>query len=221
MQHLFALPTTTECNCAHVNIRDENHGDETVLAVDLAFWMEGPNDLLELFHPELRRAMYCNKAADEGQVELDEKIAVLPNLRAPGLPERMHWGGNDKHGGYRLICDYGIGDEKANIDLTECTVGKKWIEPKEGGTVRIGWRVSYCGQALNDVMTRGKLSGLLGQKAFVQLHAPATLQLVKGGKGAKPAKTTEGGQDTREAGDIFAEQHGGEQPSGDQQTAAA
>lgn len=220
MPHAFALPETRECTCSHVNIREENHGDEKVLAVDLAFWMEGSNDLLELFHPDLRRAIYCNKAADAGQEELDERLAVLPNLRVPGLPERMHWGGADKHGGYRMVCDYGLGDEAANIDLTECVVAKKWIEPKEGGTVKIGWRVSYAGEALHDVMTRGVLAGLKGQKAFIQLHAPAVLQVIKGGKGAKPAKVSAGDDDQgsvldgddegTDATDAFLEQHGGE-----------
>lgn len=209
MQHPFALTNTTEASCSHVNIRDENHGDEKVLAVDLAFWMEGSNDLLELFHPELRRAIYCNKAADAGQVELDEKLAVLPNLRIPGQPEKLRFGGDEKHGGYRLICDYGLGDASANIDLTECVVAKKWYEPKEGGTVRIGWRVSYAGEALQDVMTRGKLAGLKGQKAFVQLHAPAVLQVIKGGKGSKPAKVSAAAGD--EGGDLLDEDREDEQ----------
>jgi hypothetical protein len=201
-----------------VNIREENHGDEKVLAVDLAFWMEGSNDLLELFHPDLRRGLYCNKAADVGQEELDEALAVLPNLRVPGLPEKMHWGGADKHGGYRMVCDYGLGDEAANIDLTECVVAKKWVEPKEGGTVRIGWRVSYAGEALHDVMTRGKLTGLKGQKAFVQLHAPAVLQVIKGGKGSKPGKVS--GEEP-DATDIFAQQHGDAGEGGDAAAAGA
>lgn len=220
MQHPFALTTTREVSCSHVNIREENHGDEKVLAVDLAFWMEGSNDLLELFHPDLRRALYCNKAAEAGQAELDEELAVLTNLRAPGLPERMHWGGPAKFGGYRLVCDYGLGDETSNIDLTDCVLAKKWIEPKEGGTVKIGWRVSYAGEALQDVMTRGKLTGLKGQKAFIQLHAPAVLQVITGGKGKPKLKTTVndpeageqvelgGEEDVRDAGDIFAEHHG-------------
>lgn len=211
MQHPFAMPETREVTCAHVNIRDENHGDEKVLAVDLQFWMEGSNDLLELFHPDLRRAIYCNKAADAGQVELDEKLAVLPNLRIPGQPEKLRFGGDEKHGGYRMVCDYGLGDETANIDLTECVVAKKWYEPKEGGTVRIGWRVSYAGEALQDVMTRGKLAGLKGQKAFVQLHAPAVLQVIKGGKGSKPAKVSPaaGGDDV--GGDLLDEERDDDQ----------
>jgi hypothetical protein len=190
MQHPFALTTTRKVTCAHVNIREENHGEDKVLAVDLAFWMEGPNDLLDLFHPELRRAIYCDKAADAGQVELAAELAVLPNLRIPGQPEKLRFGGDEKHGGYRLMVDYGLGDHAANVDLTECVVAKKWYEPKEGGTVRIGWRVSYAGEALQEITTRGVLAGLKGQKAFIQLHAPAVLQVIKGGKGSKPAKVS-------------------------------
>lgn len=119
MQHVFQLPETTECTCTHVNIREENHGDEKVLAVDLAFQIEGPNDLLDLFHPDLR--------------------------------------------------------------------------------------VGLAGAALQDVLTRGKLVGLKGQKAFIRLVPPATLQVVKGGKGQKPGTQSDG----KDAGDIFAEQHGG------------
>lgn len=178
----FELLQVTECECTHVNIREENHGEDKVLAVDLAFAKEGGNELLDLFDASIRTTLYCNHAAAEGQEHLPEVLAVLPNLRLPGLPERLMWGGADKHGGYRLRVDYGLGPERNNLDLTECVVGKKWIECKEGGTVRIGWRVSYAGEALQDVMTRGILAGLKGQAAFVQLNAPAVLQVIKGGK---------------------------------------
>lgn len=217
MQQQFQLATTTECTCTHVNIREENHGDEKVLAVDLAFWKEGGNELLDLFHPEIRTTLYCNRAAEAGQEALPDVLAILPNLKLAGLPERMHWGGNDKFGGYRLSVDYGLGDEQSNVDLTECVVAKRWFELKEGGTVRIGWRVSYAGEALQEVTTRGILAGLKGQKAFVQLIPPPVLQLVKG-KGAKvspgpAAAADDAGEhddqdDGPDAGDIFAQHHG-------------
>ena len=190
MQHAFTLPETTECECSQVVIGTENHGDEKVRAVHLFFWKDGPNDLLDLFRPGLRKDVYCNRAAEAGQTDLDPELAILPNLRIPDAQETLRIGGDTKHGGYRLIADYGLGDDAANVDLTDSVVAKKWIEPKEGGTVRIGWRVSYAGEALNDVMTRGVLAGLKGQKAFIQLHAPAVLQVIKGGKGSKPAKVS-------------------------------
>lgn len=193
----FQLATVTECECSHVNIREENHGDEKVLAVDLAFWKEGGNELLDLFHPEIRTTLYCNRAAQEGQEALPDVLAVLPNLRLIGLPERMHWGGNDKFAGYRLGVDYGLGEGQSNLDLTECVLAKRWFELKEGGTVRIGWRVSYAGEALQDVTTRGILAGLKGQKAFVQLIPPPVLQLVKGKGKSSPGVGADdsGGED--------------------------
>lgn len=118
----FQLENVTECECSHVNIREENHGEEKVLAVDLAFWKEGGNELLDLFHPEIRTTLYCNRAAQEGQETLPDLLAVLPNLRLSGLPDRMHWGGNDKFAGYRLSVDYGLGGEESNVDLTECVL---------------------------------------------------------------------------------------------------
>ena len=218
----FELTSVTECTCDHVNIREENHGEEKVLAVDLAFSKEGGNELLDLFDQEIRTTLYCNRAAEAGQEKLPEFLAVLPNLRLPALPERLGWGGTDKHGGYRMQVDYGLGDERSNVDLTDCAVGKRWIECKEGGTVTIGWRVSYAGEALQDVMTRGKLAGLKGQKAFITLNAPAVLQVIKGGKSVK-AQTraadpedegAEGGEGADEEEDadatsLFVGQHAG------------
>lgn len=193
----FELTSLTECKCNHVNIREENHGDEKVLAVDLSFSKEGGNELLDLFGPEWRTGLYWNRDAASGQEPLPEMLAVLPNLRMPGLPERMHVGGQDKHGDYRLIVDHGLGDR--NLDLTECVVGKKWVECKEGGTVTIGWRVSYAGEALQDVTTRGVLVGMKGQSAFIQLNAPAVLKVIKGGK-HKAKVSTDDPQQTIEDG---------------------
>jgi hypothetical protein len=202
----FQLEAVTECECSHVNIREENHGEDKVLAVDLAFWKEGGNELLDLFHPEIRTTLYCNRAAQEGQEALPEVLAVLPNLRLSGPPERMHWGGNDKFAGYRLAVDYGLGDDQSNVDLTECVLAKRWFELKEGGTVRIGWRVSYAGEALQDVTTRGILAGLKGQKAFVQLIPPPVLQLVKGKSGGKVSPgVDDGGGDLLAGGDDDAD----------------
>ena len=207
MQQALSLPNVTEVFCTHVNIRTETHGEDHVRAVDLAFEMEGGNELLNLFHPELRAAIFCNKATDAGQVALPNVLAVLPNLRVPGMPERLRFGGDDKHGGYRMAVDYGLGPDQSNVDLAECVVGKKWYEPKEGGTCKIGWRVSYSGESLNDALTRGKLTGLKDQKAFLQLHAPAVLQVIKGGK-AKVSRPSDdgdllGGDDeSGEGGDV-------------------
>lgn len=176
----FELTEVTECTCAHVNIREESHGDEKVLAVDLAFELEGSNDLLDLFDKQIRPTLYFNRAAENGQEPLPEMLTILPNLRCAGLPERMPFGGADKHAGYRLTVDYGLGPDRSDVDLTECVVGKKWFEVKEGGSAKLGFRVSYAGEALHDVMVRGTLVGLKGQKAFVKLLAPAVVQLVKG-----------------------------------------
>lgn len=213
----FELPTVTECTLTHVNLRKEFHGEEKVQAIDLSFQKEGGNELLDLIDPALRQMHYCNRAAIAGQVELDPALAILPDLRAPKLNgQKFKYGGNDKYKGYLFTQDFGLGEEAgSNIDFSNAAVGKFEYETREGGTVNIKWQVSYAGDALtDDAMTR--LVRQEGETVFIQLAAPAVLQLVKGGKSKAPdtdgqesldgeGDGEEGGADERSAEDIFAE----------------
>lgn len=191
----FELLTVTECALKHVNHRQEFHGEEKVLAVDLNFEKEGPNDLLDLIDPEIRLALYKNAAGNDGQVDLPGAIAILPNLRMPQLNgQKFKWHGNDKFKGYGFVLDYGLGDDKSNVAFTDAAVGKFWFETKEGGTVVLGWQVSYAGDGITDEILF-KLIKHEQEKVHIQLNAPAVLQLVKGGK-AKPA--ADGGGEQQE-----------------------
>jgi hypothetical protein len=199
----FELAAVTPCTLSHVNLRKEFHGEERVQAIDLNFLKEGSNELLDLIDPELRTMLYCNRAAIDGQIELPEHLQILPDLRAPKFNgQKFKYGGNDKYQGYTFIFDFGLGDAQSNIDFLNASAGKFSIEVKEGGTVAIGWQVSYSGDGLtDDAMTR--LVRHEGEEVFIQLLAPSVLQLVKGGK-AKPA---DGGQEPLGAD--------GEEPTGE------
>lgn len=191
----FELSAVTECLLTHTNTRKEFHGEEKVQAIDLNFQMEGANDLLDLIDPALRQALYFNAAAKEGQMDLPEAMQILPNLRVPKLNgQKFKYGGNDKYKGYTFELDYGLGPDQSNIVFMDASAGKFAIEAKEGGTVVIGWQVSYAGDALTDeALTR--LVRHEGEKAFIKLLAPAVLQLVKGGK----AKAAEGDGEQQES----------------------
>lgn len=189
----FELANVTEVTLSHVNLRKEFHGEEKVQAIDLSFQKEGGNELLDLIDPELRQMLYFNRTARDGQIELPEHMQILPDLRAPKLNgQKFKYGGNDKYKGYGFIFDFGIGGE-SNIEFTNASAGKFSLEAKEGGTVVIGWQVSYSGDGLtDDAMTR--LVRHEGETVFIQLLAPAVLQLVKGGKAKAAEAESEDGQ---------------------------
>ena len=187
----FELQQVTEVLLSHVNLRKEYHGEERVQAIDLNFSIEGSNDLLDLVDPALRELHYFNRAEVVGQEVLPDTIRILPDLRAPKLNgQKFKYGGNDKYKGYGFEQDFGLGAEAgSNIFFTDASAGKFSFEVKEGGTVVLGWQVSYSGDSLTDeAMTR--LVRAEGEKVFIRLMAPSVLTLVKGGK----AKAVDAGQ---------------------------
>ena len=180
MTTAFQFTEVTEALLFSVNVRTEFHGEEHVPAMDLSMRKEGSNELLNLLEPGLREALYFNSAAKQGQETLPEVLAVLPNLRFPKLNKCTHsWAKGEKHKGYRLILDYGLGDELSNVDLDNCTVTNWRFEVKEGGTVVLEWVVQYAGENLTSDV-RGKLTGLIGESIHIQLIAPATPQITRG-----------------------------------------
>lgn len=200
MQTPFAFESVTAVLLKHVNNRKEFHGEDRQPAVDLSFRLEGPNDLLNKLGPELRTALYCNKAATDGQEDIPEVLAVLPNLRNPHLNKNSYtWDKGARHKGYRLVLDYGLGDEQSNEDLEDCTVTGWRFEAKEGGTVVLEWVVQYNGEQLDSDLI-GKLGMLMGETVHIQLIPPPTLQVVRG-KDKPPADPP---KDTQ-TGDVFAD----------------
>lgn len=190
----FEFPDVTEVLLTNINIRRELHGEDHVIAVDLSMSKTGSNDLLDKYDAKLRQMMYYNAAAEQGQVDVDPAIAILPNMRHPELGEKFNWRKGEKYKGYRLVLDYGLGDERSNVDFDDCTVASMRYERKEGGTCTIFWTVQYAGEKLTDEV-RGKLTGLTQEKIHMQLLAPAVLQL---GKTGKAAKADAGGDDEQQ-----------------------
>jgi hypothetical protein len=176
----FQLTKVTAVKLLNINVRREIHGDEHVPAMDLSMRLEGNNELLDLFDPALRLALYFNAAAKQGQETLPEVLQVLPNLRMPKLNnQKFGWAKGERHKGYRMVLDYGMGDEDSNVDLDDCTVTNWRIGTKEGGTVVLEWVVQYAGEKLTSEV-RGKLTGLTDEMIHVQIIAPPVLQIVKG-----------------------------------------
>ena len=139
---------------SHINVRDEKHGEETVLAVDIKFKVDMPNTVLDELHHGLRISMF---GANEEQDDRFEG-GHLPRLRYPMLdPIKMN-----------------LGEQPVSLTIHRVThdikvdgkVKKVVLECKEGGTVTAVFTVS-CNP---DPDVVGKLSGLLGGDHGVSLQ---------------------------------------------------
>ncbi len=199
---VFEFPEVTEFKLAHINIRRELHGPDKVNAMDLRLRKDAGNDILDKLDRQLRQALYYNAAATEGQADLPDVLAVLPNLRVPKLNGmKFNWAKGERHKGYRLVVDYGLGDEDSNVDLDGCTVTGWVIETKEGGTVVLEYTVQYAGEKLTDDV-RGKLTGLTDEAIHIQLFAPEVAQISRGKATPSTAPGKEdGGGDGEEGGE--------------------
>lgn len=176
----FELPALTKGKCTHVNFRPENHGDEPQMAVDINVNFNLPNTALDMFDPDLRRALYFSQAGDNGQTDIDGVDKVLPNFRFPSLKVPFGW--EAALTGFTLEIDYGLGDEgDSNLRLEMCKVGKFKLTPAEGGTVNIACQIQNNTDQLDTDMC-GKLSGLaLAPYIELRLIAPEVVPENAGG----------------------------------------
>lgn len=202
----FAFRSPTDVTLTHVNFRKELHGDDHRQAVDLNMSVDVPNSLLDTIVPGLREALYCNNDAANGQTEIEDLPATLPNLKFPRL-NGGKFSLDDKKAklaGYELEVEYGLNDERSKMVFDCVKVVKRSIETKEGGTVHLSWQCQYMGDRL-DQETCGKLA-LLEQDLIAIRLIPPTVEQVE--SEPEPMENPFPVQDADEplltAGDIFA-----------------
>jgi hypothetical protein len=203
----FELTTATPVKLQHVNLRPEKHGDESVRAIDVKFALQKGNEVLDLFHPKLRAALYWNqKEQEQRQERVVGVAAALPDLIFSEL-EPVKW--DLELVGAKVVIDYGLGPEAgSSIELCDCKVNAFVFECHQGGTVDVTFRVqtsNFPDGALD------KLSKKLNQETAIQVlpgePARAAIDGTEGHpalKAAKPKKEKTG----HEAGDAFSEAHG-------------
>ncbi len=195
--HQFTLPSTP-AKLTSLTPRIEKHGEESVPAVSLSLTITGPNTLLDLLQPGLREALY---KAPEGQEGLPGVEQSLPLLRSRALaliklkvPDMEGW---------QLVIEHGIADDSA-VDLHGCKIDGFVLEPFEGGSVELKFRV---GTSDVDETYAGRLAMKLGQQVQIQLHAPQPKpDAIDGTQAAFDADHPE----AQTAADLFAEVHGDE-----------
>lgn len=168
----FEIEDFTPVKITSVNPRSERHGPEELHpAVDLHISLTTGNNILTALDGKLLDALYTKNAnADQGgQQSLDgvEEVSNLPNLKFP-LMGALKW--KKDLIGYTLTVQHGVGSD---IVLKGCKVNGFTIDPKEGGSVDLKFRVQSSDV---DERTLGKLGLLVQNEVDVMLLAPEAKQ---------------------------------------------
>lgn len=134
---------------AHLNVREEKHGDDPVLACDIKIKADVANSFLDDLSPGLRQALFTKEGAAQGELDAEH----LTMLRFPQLAP-LKWAVGIIDG--QIILH---GSKKANDMGFECDVKEATLAPKEGGTVEI----TFSAAVLPSSEEAGQLAALLGQ----------------------------------------------------------
>lgn len=193
---MFEILTPTTAKLATLTPRIERHGDENVPAVSMRLKITGANTLLDLLTPGLLDALYT-VVPDQEQLPGVEQAKPLLRTRAVErfsvkMPDMV---------GYRLVVEHGI-DDGSGIDLHDVKVDKVIVEPFEGGSCEVSFRV---GTSDVDETYLGRLGMKLGQDVLITLRAPEPVpEAIDGSTAAFDADHPA----DLEAADLFAAEHG-------------
>jgi hypothetical protein len=156
----FSL-TNQKAKLASLNTRAEVSGPDKVPAADLRFSINVPSDALAGFAPTLRGHLYC-KNGDGG--DLANQSHDAPNLRYPRLGA-LPWSGDIM--GATLTVHHGLGG-KSDLVLADAKVNRFVIEPQEGGTCIVKFRV----QAHPGDREVGRLYNMIQREVDISLEGP-------------------------------------------------
>lgn len=199
----FELPKNTRLQITKATPRKECHGDEHVQAISLRMAWDTTNESLEKLHPNLKAMLFWKTPTEEAQDRIEGLPDITPNLRVPTMatPIKIELDLT----GYTLTIDHGI-DESTALQLYQCSLDKFAVDPKEGGSVTIAWSVASNKQVTPEIV--GALCGLEGESVTVELVAPIVTEAIDG---TQEAFDRDHPADDRDAGELFAEAHGGDE----------
>lgn len=171
---MFALPPGTSAKLAHVNIRGEFHGAETVPQADLRFEVALPNSFLDALDPALRTCLYRPAPPPHPAAMLPELPGIVPvsdtpALRFPELGMPLKWDEEGK--GYTLAVQPMIHGTAPPLVIMDCSVGAIRLDCLDGGTVGVDFRVQTTGSP--DVETIAELARYVQRTVTIELRPPA------------------------------------------------
>jgi hypothetical protein len=162
--------TLTEANCRllNVNPRPELHGEDKKAAADLKITTHLPNTELAQFHPNLKHLLYVKDSDRPDLVsQADPEHATM--LRFPQLLAPLKWQGEIV--GAAITVHRGI-SAKSDLKIEGCLVNEFRLEPMEGGSVAVTFRVQFH----PDEKTIGRLCMLTGTDVVVSVAPPEEAQ---------------------------------------------
>lgn len=146
---------------AHINLREEKHGDDDVLAADIKLTAAVSNAFLDQLAPGLRAALYTTASGGSEDLALEDNPHLVqirfPLLRGLKWEETMEGGGLIIHGA------------KKSDDLGfTADINSLRLDCKDGGTVELTFRA----QILPEASEVGSLTAFLGHEAKISVRLP-------------------------------------------------
>ena len=157
---------------AHLNIREETHGEDKVLSEDIKIQADVPNDFLSYLAPTLKWSLYDKSDSPQGELVED---GHMPRLRYSQLPP-LSWSGGMVKAAFTIH-----GAKKSEDLVFEANIDRLLLDCKDGGTVSITFKVSVYPTATES----GRLAALLGQEHKVSVR-PGEAPAADGDDDAKP-----------------------------------
>lgn len=152
------------------NPRTEKHGQENVPGADLKISIVTSNDILSEFHPTLKALLF--RKPSPGEEDLVDKGSEEPGHTRLVFGNKIHaikW--DAEIVGAQFTVHYGTGG-KSDIALEDTTIDSFTIEPMDGGTVVLTFRVK-CNP---DEKAGGKLFTIMGSEVEFSIVPPEDAQ---------------------------------------------
>lgn len=157
---------------SNVNIRSENHGDESVTATDINFTFETGAKVLDSFAKGLRGFLYSDdEKSGQSRVPGTGSGDDGPQLRFNGVLGPL---AIKKEGiGYKVGIEWGDIASTVKLDFADVKICKIKVEPKDGGTVAVALQ-AQCKPKKEDY---GDLALLLQKEIRLTLTPPSASEL--------------------------------------------
>jgi len=175
--------TTHKAKLNSYSPRRELHGEDRKPAATLHFGIAIGAELLAMFSPTLRSALFY-KDANAARSDLADQGSEAADLRFPEISAPIHWA--HEIVGAKLTIHRGI-SATSNLVLPECMVDKFTLAPQQGAVVLVNFRVA-CHP---DEKQSGKLAMIIDEECEITLEPPEPMADLAGDKPLNTAGNAE------------------------------